>query len=40
MGVHRRRPSGLGDQRADVFDLALDRVRRGVAAVAAAVDSS
>src|SRR5829696_2659222 len=36
MGVHRRRPSGLGDQRADVFDLALDRVRRGVAAVASA----
>src|SRR5215203_4780239 len=36
MGVHRRRPSGLGDQRVDVFDLALDRVRRGVAAVASA----
>ena len=34
MAVHRRRPPGLGHKGADVFDLALDRVRGGVAAVA------
>ena len=37
MGVHRRLPPGLGDESADVFDLALDRVGRGVPAVAPAV---
>src|ERR671916_221886 len=36
MAVHRRRPPGLGDEGADVFDLALERVRGGVAAVAPA----
>src|SRR5918998_5549946 len=36
MAVHRRPPSGLVDEGADVFYLALDRVRRGVAAVAPA----
>ena len=36
MAVHRRRPPGLGDEGADVFDLALDRVRGRVAAVASA----
>src|SRR5215218_6249855 len=36
MGVHRRRPCGLGDEGAEVFDLALDRVRGGVTAVAPA----
>src|SRR5918997_248500 len=38
MGVHRRLPPGLGDERADVFDLALDRVGRGVPAIAQAVE--
>jgi hypothetical protein len=36
VSVHRSRPSGLGDQRADVFDLPLESVRGGVAAVAPA----
>src|SRR3712207_3138568 len=36
MAVHRRRPPGLGDEGANVFDLALERVRGGVAAVAPA----
>ena len=34
MAVDRSLPSGLGDQRADVFDLPLESVRRGVAAAA------
>src|SRR5215212_6275133 len=36
MAVHRGRPPCLGEEGADVFDLALDRVRGGVAAVAPA----
>ena len=32
--VHRRPPPGLGDEGTEVFDLALDRVRHCVAAVA------
>jgi hypothetical protein len=36
MAVDRSLPSSLGDQRADVFDLPLESVRRGVAAAAAA----
>jgi hypothetical protein len=37
MAVHRRRPPNLGDQGADVFDLALDGVRGGVATIAPAI---
>src|SRR5919107_58043 len=37
MAVHRRRPPSLGDQGADVFDLALDGVRGGVATIAPAI---
>jgi len=36
MAVHRRRPTSLDYESANVFDLALDRVRPGVAAVAPA----
>jgi hypothetical protein len=36
MAVNERRPAHRVDQRFDVFDLALDRVGRGIAAVAAA----
>src|SRR5215210_3793491 len=36
VSVHRRLPSSLGDQGAEVFDLALDRVWLRVAAVAPA----
>ena len=36
VAVNRRGPAGLGDERTEVFDLALDRVRRGVTALAAA----
>src|SRR5829696_3070948 len=36
MAVHRCRLPSLGDEGADVFDLALDRIRGGVAAVAPA----
>src|SRR5215217_775195 len=36
MSVHRRRPTCLGDESAEIFDLALDSVGCGVAAVAPA----
>jgi hypothetical protein len=32
---HRRRPAGRGEHGVEVLNLSLDRVRRGVAAVAA-----
>jgi hypothetical protein len=36
MTVYRRRPPGLDEESANIFDLALDRVRYGVTAVAPA----
>jgi hypothetical protein len=37
MAIHRRRPTSLDYESANVFDLALDRVRPGVATVATVV---